>query len=383
MSACACGGTDGHAMLRREDVPVQQNVLLATRDEARDVPRGTIELVRCGSCGLVRNVAFDPALVRYDPRYDGAQETSPAFVAHLDRLIDEMIAQGVRGRRVAEIGCGRGFFLERLCARGDNRGVGFDGAYVGPPVSADGRTHFVRTFDADVSAADIVVCRHVIEHVPAPSQFLARALAGFRGDAVYIETPAWEWIVENGVFWDVFYEHCNYFSSIALANTLSSAGLLADGPGVTRVLAGQYLFARASRAGESRVAHLGADTSKLLAADEALVRLEGDIARFRRALAARAAEGVVLWGAGAKGVTCAHLVDPDADLIAGLVDLNPRKQGRYVPGSGHRVWAPTELTAGSVRHIVVMNPAYQDEIRRTLQDLDVRADVHVDFEGTP
>jgi hypothetical protein len=65
-------------------------------------------------------------------------------------------------------------------------------------------------------------------------------------------------------------------------------------------------------------------------------------------------------------------VDPDRQLAA-VVDVNPRKWGRYLPGGGHRVDPPERLAQLRPRAVVVTNPAYQDEIRRSLAELGVTA----------
>ena len=53
---------------------------------------------------------------------------------------------------------------------------------------------------------------------------------------------------------------------------------------------------------------------------------------WRRIVADAAARGpVYLWGAGSKGVTFSLLIDPDGDALAGAVDINPVKQGCFLP----------------------------------------------------
>ena len=51
----------------------------------------------------------------------------------------------------------------------------------------------------------------------------------------------------------------------------------------------------------------------------------------------------VVWGAGAKGVAFLNQIDSSAEVVHAIVDLNPRKQGRYVPGTGHAIVAPQRL----------------------------------------
>ena len=73
---------------------------------------------------------------------------------------------------------------------------------------------------------------------------------------------------------------------------------------------------------------------------------------------------VAAWGAGAKGVTFANLADPQCDLLDCLIDLNPAKQGRFVPGTGHPIVDPASAAARGVRAALLMNPNYEHENAR-------------------
>ena len=75
---------------------------------------------------------------------------------------------------------------------------------------------------------------------------------------------------------------------------------------------------------------------------------------------------MLLWGAGAKGAAVCVLVDPQAELVAGLVDINKTKQGRYVPGTGHEIIAPTDPRVLSAKTVVVSNANYRSEIAEAL-----------------
>jgi hypothetical protein len=70
---------------------------------------------------------------------------------------------------------------------------------------------------------------------------------------------------------------------------------------------------------------------------------------------------VALWGAGAKGATFANLVDPECTLLDCVIDINPNKQGCYVPGTGHPIVAPGKLPERGITHAILMNPNYRDE----------------------
>jgi SAM-dependent methyltransferase len=372
-----CSAASPIRFLRREDVPVQQNLLVASEEAARSVQRGTLDLHVCGSCGFVFNAAFDPALLDYGEHYDNTQSFSAAFETHMDGLVQELVEnKGVRNARIIEIGCGKGLFLRKLVEwpESGNTGIGFDTSYVGPTEDLDGRLRFERSFYDERAAsvsADAVVCRHVIEHVPAPRALMTSvrgALVNSPDARLWFETPCVDWILRNEVLWDFFYEHCSLFTAHSLARLFRETGF--EVQEVRHVFGGQYLWleARPAQRLSPAVEAREPETSALAVAYGAQV--EGMRAAWRARLSELGLRGrVAIWGAGAKGATFSNLVDPDARLIDCVVDLNPAKQGKFIPGTGHPIVAPEALGPRHVSAVLVMNPNYRAEIAALLQRL--------------
>ena len=107
-----CGGATA-SLAKLPPLPTASNRLAASEAEAREAPRGILDLVSCGSCGHVFNRAFEPRLVPYDEGYD----TALHFSAHYRSYAAATAARLRRnyhlyGRRIVEIGCGDGEFLD-------------------------------------------------------------------------------------------------------------------------------------------------------------------------------------------------------------------------------------------------------------------------------
>ena len=118
-----------------------------------------------------------------------------------------------------------------------------------------------------------------------------------------------------------------------------------------------------------------ADASELIDLAQAFGASEQSrLRQWALALQRWCAEGpVALWGAGAKGVTFAHLLDPRMQRIACLVDINPAKQHGHVAGSGHAIVSPAELSRLGVANVILMNPNYHQEVQSTLDGLGCTA----------
>jgi 2-polyprenyl-3-methyl-5-hydroxy-6-metoxy-1,4-benzoquinol methylase len=380
MIACpVCGAASETAFLVRDPVPVHQNLLVRDREAARALNRGRLQLHACRSCGFVFNSAFDLRLLSYGAAYDNTQSCSPVFGAYLQELAKYLVEQrGLRRSRIVEIGCGKGGFLRELVAADPgNEGIGLDPSYEGPDTDLDGRVRFEkRFFDESCSSLrpDAVVCRHVIEHIPDPVALLRVVRTTVDGTTarVFFETPCVEWILSNAVMWDFFYEHCSYFSADSLVGAFERAGFSVDG--VSHTFGGQYLWIEARASTTPRVTDRDRPSIHRLASAFAQAEAAA-VASLRARFEDLATHGrVAMWGAAAKGVTLANLVDPEGTLIACVVDLNPNKQGGFLPGTGHPIVSPHDLGRLGVKTAVLTNPNYLDENRRLLNDsgLDVR-----------
>ncbi|MGD9570368.1 MAG: class I SAM-dependent methyltransferase [Thermoleophilia bacterium] len=362
-------------------VPVHSNLLIADRAAALAQPAGALELAVCETCGYIANVAFDLALEDYSELYEEAQGFSPRFSRFLDELIDGLIGRyDLAGGRVLEVGCGKGAFLVALCRRAGCSGVGVDPAYAErDEVDAAGAdVTFVRAFYGPEHAGipfDLACCRHTLEHIPAPAEFAAaiHAAAAAHGGALFVEVPDAGRVLRERAFWDVYYEHCSYFTAGSLGRLLQAAGL-----GVTRSelgYDGQYLLVD-SRPGPSAMPPPD-DVAGVVAMADGFGRDVGLLlAAWRDELAGLRADGrtAVLWGAGSKAVGFLTGVgDPGA--VTHVVDINPYKQGTFLPGTGQEIVAPEALTALRPDVVVVMNPIYAEEIGAQLSALGVSTDL--------
>lgn len=372
-----CGSKLATAFLFRGDVPVHQNLVMIDELSARTMPRGDLDLAVCEECGFIFNRVFSLEKIMYGEDYDNTQSCSPVFDKYLNDLVRHMVLErDVRDRRIVEVGCGKGVFLRKLVEfeGAGNTGYGFDPSYIGEEVALNNRLNFERRYyDSSCTnvPADVIVCRHVIEHVPAPLELLHSiklALVNSPTARIFFETPCVEWILRNHVIWDFFYEHCSYFTAQSLATAFQRAGFEVES--VEHVFGGQYLWL------EATVSPAGAE-SDVLMEPRAVPALAREFARREeelkllwtgliRDLSAR--ETIALWGAGAKGVTFANLVDPDKRWINCVVDLNPQKQGHYIPGTGHPIIGYPELASRGVTAAILMNPNYLDENMALLKE---------------
>lgn len=372
-----CGSDLLSPFLFRGEVPVHQNLVMKDEESARTMPRGDLDLTVCEACDFIFNGAFTLEKIMYGEDYDNTQSYSPAFDEYLNGLVSHMVLErDVRDCRIVEVGCGKGSFLRKLVEfpGAHNTGYGFDPSYTAEETSLDGRLRFERRYYDQTCAdvpADVIVCRHVIEHVPAPLELLSsikKALVNSPKARLFFETPCVEWILRNQVIWDFFYEHCSYFTTQSLTTAFQMAGFKVES--VEHLFGGQYLWLEATISPGEAKPEFSKNPRSIPAMAHEFARQEGELKKLWmgliRALSQR--ETLALWGAGAKGVTFANLVDPDRRWINCVIDLNPQKQGGYIPGTGHPIIGYRELDARKVTTAILMNTNYLEENHALLKE---------------
>lgn len=382
--ACpVCESRHTHVGEQRSAVPVLMNKLYGSRAAARKAVLGPLEIVFCQDCGFTWNARFDPDLIAYDESYENDQTHSLEFQAHVEARAADVIAAtpANAGLNFLEIGCGQGTFIGEVARRAGTRlssAEGFDPAWRGADASgpAGSRIHKVYFNEASarrlVSPPNVVATRHTIEHVPQPVGFLTsirNALGPASRARLFVETPSVTWILHHEAIQDFFYEHCTLFTAPALAYALRRAGFRVLS--VDHVFGGQYLWAQAESASDAtgpppKAAGIGT----LAGARDRFV------GRWRACVQQASTKGpVAIWGAGAKGVSFASLIDPDGTLIDHAIDINPAKQGRWLAGSGIPVLSPEDAAQKGPRSIFLMNPIYHREVRERAAQAGLTAEI--------
>jgi SAM-dependent methyltransferase len=381
----ACRSVDVETFYEADRVPVHSCVLVSTREEALGFPTGQIRLSFCASCGFIFNSAFDPSLLDYSQDYEETQGFSPRFRAFAEELAGRLIRRfDLRDKQILEIGCGKGEFLVLLCEMGPNRGVGIDPSYIPDRTKSEAadRITFIRDYYSEAHlglGADLICCRHTLEHIPNVGNFVELIRRGIadRETPVFFEVPDTRRILREAAFWDLYHEHCSYFTLGSLSRLFRSSGFeISD---LSVVFDDQYLLLEALPTSEA--------TGRPLPGEEEVIELAAEVERFRdrqqvavRAWADRLHQWqaqdrrVVVWGSGSKGVAFLTTLKV-AEQVSSVVDVNPYRHGKFMVGSGHPIVAPESLTGSPPDVVVAMNPIYVDEIRAQLLGMGLEPEI--------
>jgi len=381
-----CGSKGMRVFDEVKSVPVNSCLLLKDPKEALEYPRGEIALGFCPSCGFVSNISFEPQRLRYSTAYEDQQSYSACFRAFQHELAIDLIKRyDLHGKTVIEIGCGKGDFLVEVCELGNNRGVGIDPAHIPNRLESPAldRISFIQDFYSEKYAhltGDLVCCRHTLEHIPRTYDFLRtvqRTVEGKPDTVVFFEVPDVERVLVEIAFWDIYYEHCSYFSLGSLARLFRSCGF--DILDLRKDFDDQYLLIEARPTNGT--------TPPRLPQEDDLARMTEQVDHFatqyKRKLQQWKKElqrikeqrlRAAIWGSGSKCVAFLSVLEV-RDEIDVIVDINPHRHGKYLAGSGKQIKSPEYLRQFKPEFVIVMNPIYREEIKRDLEGMGLKPEI--------
>jgi hypothetical protein len=348
---------DNVAVIFKQDkVPVFQNKVYPSAEQALASEMGEVELVQSLVSGFVFNKAFTSHIMNYDVHYQNEQSNSAVFKNHLSNVLQQLKSFGISNKKVVEVGCGKGVFFEMMMKENIDC-WGFDPTYEGNNERIK-KEYFDETHKG--IEADVIIMRHTLEHITKPFSFLhtiakANDYKGF----LFVEVPTFDWIINKNAFWDIFYEHCNYF-------TEQSLGCMFDDAVTGDFFGGQYIY-------------LWADLSKIRTTIPAGIQFKeydtaafsNNLAEYKKLLSNQGS--FVIWGAGAKGSTFLNLLDTESTSVQYVIDINPAKQNKFIAGTGHPIYSPDILLKKPVENILIMNENYTEEIKQYLADKNITA----------
>jgi 2-polyprenyl-3-methyl-5-hydroxy-6-metoxy-1,4-benzoquinol methylase len=368
-----CASTETTHVFTTPPLPVAAALLVFSAEESCNLPRKSLDLWHCHTCGFLWNISFEPDLVRYDSDYEGTQIHSPHFAQYLSELASSWAVRfPPETQKVLEIGCGQGEFLTALASKVSARMIGYDPALRKEHIdkNIELRATLLPEKKACSRRSDIIISRMTLEHIKNPAEFLSLKQSWLaREGLVVVQVPNAARTMSKAELCELQYEHVNYFTQESLIALFKRLGLE---PIATEVDYGEQhlsVFAQNSTSVETP-----SSEAQLHCVDA--LRLEqktfSDRWHNRLTTANRTGQKIWLWGAGSRATAfCANL--PDPTLITGAIDLNPVRKGSFVPGVDIQTHTPDHLAGQSNLCIIVMNSVYAHEIKENVIKLGSEA----------
>jgi hypothetical protein len=224
-----------------------------------------------------------------------------------------------------------------------------------------------------------------LEHIQDTAAFVStvrRSIGDRRDTVVLFQVPEVRRILEEIGFWDIYYEHCSYFSKCSLGHLFARCGFEVVNQWLD--YGDQYLMIEARPAAAPTTFSNAAEVQDLEhLVDSFAAEAERRLASWRQLVSElRSGERrAALWGGGSKAVAFLTTLGVNGEIPC-AVDINPHKHGTYLAGSGQQIVAPDYLKQYRPDLVILMNPMYRDEVSRSLDEMNVSAEL-INIETQP
>lgn len=348
-----------------------------------------LRLVVCEHCWLVQTEDHAGRESLFDADYAYFSAYSSSWLRHAEAYVQTMRQRfGLDSKsRVVEVAANDGYLLQYVrqagvpcygieptastAAAARARGVEIVEQFFG--------TALARELAAQGRQADLMVANNVLAHVPDINDFVAgfALLLKPTGVATF-EFPHLLQMVRQCQFDTAYHEHYSYLSLGTVSRIFAANGLqvfdverLPTHGGSLRVYARR---SDAAGVASSHVARLLDDERQAgMTGPDFYAGFQREAVRIKHELldfllqARREGLRVAAYGAAAKGNTLLNFAGVRADLLPYVVDLNPAKQGRYLPGSRIPVVDEARLKAERPERVLVLPWNLRDEITGQLE----------------
>ena len=398
MTCIACG----HALsplMTLDDMPASAQNIPAASELAEDHPL-SLTLCQCPSCGLVQ---FDTEPVDYyrDVIRAGGGTRTMTRLRHEEyaRLLTAMQEHHIRGRRIVEVGCGRGEFLRMwqnlaedpegaaALARDQARDP-LSGQPNAAPLHLVGLEHKPSLVEEANAVADkkyrvyegfatgdvrypegpfdAFVQFNFLEHQPDPCDMLRNIGRNLKPQALgLITVPSFEYILRYNGYYELLRDHIANYTEFTLQKLLQDCGFeLLSMDLVNRDTI--EAIVRKADPDELSELHYSGRLIDVSALRDSYDRLSASVNAHIDHLS-ESRRTMAIWGASHQGFTLAATTKLGG-RVEYIIDSAPFKQGRFSPASHIPIVAPDYAVAHPVDEILIVAPGYTDEIAGIIRE---------------
>ena len=361
------------------------NAYLSTQQLQQPEKKYPLRVLVCQTCWLAQTEDFAQAHELFDADYAYFSSFSSTWLEHAKRYADEMSARFHLGSssHVVEIAANDGYLLQYFKAAN----IPCTGVEPTASTAAAARAKgidIVQEFFgvalanmlvAQGKQADLTAANNVLAHVPDINDFVASFTVLLKPTGVAtFEFPHLMQLMALNQFDTIYHEHFSYLSLIAVQRIFAANGLTVFDVEEHPTHGGSLrVFAQRTDTGKQpisdRVAKMlraedaiGIQTEKYYLAFQARAeKVKDDFVNFL-ADAKRQGKIVAAYGAAAKGNTLMNFAELGSDLIQYVVDKNPAKQGKFMPGSRIPIVSPEALHSQRPDYLVILPWNIADEV---------------------
>lgn len=340
----------------------------------------------CPACSLLQTLDTVPPEEVFHPEYAYFSSFSETLLEHARRNVEQLIERERLGPQslVVELASNDGYLLRNFVQKGipvlgidPSPGPAEAARKIGVPTLCEffGRD-LAQRLVTEGKTADVVIANNVMAHVADLNGFVAGIATILKpGGVLVTESPYVKDLVDHCEFDTIYHEHLCYYSVTALDNLFRRHGLYLNDIEKLSIHGGSLrsyvqkapnpspvvsqMLAEEKRLGIDRIDYYVSFADRVRQVREDLRRLIFDLKRQGYRIAA--------YGASAKGSTLLSYTDLGPDVIEFVVDRNVHKQGKYMPGLHHPIYAPEAIAERRPDYLLLLVWNIADEVLRQQQ----------------
>ena len=361
------------------------NAYLSKQQLQQPEKKYPLRVLVCQTCWLAQTEDFAQDHELFDADYAYFSSFSSTWLEHAKRYATEMSARChlSSSSHVVEIAANDGYLLQYFKAANIPCTGVEPTASTATAARAKG-IHIVQDFFGVALAntlvsqgkqADLTAANNVLAHVPVINDFVAGFTVLLKPNGVAtFEFPHLMQLMALNQFDTIYHEHFSYLSLTAVQRIFAANGLTIFDVEEHPTHGGSLrVFAQRSDTGKQSVSDrvikvirtedaIGIQTESYYLAFQARAeKVKNDFVNFL-ADAKRQGKIVAAYGAAAKGNTLMNFAELGSDLIQYVVDKNPAKQGKFMPGSRIPIVSPEALHSQRPDYLVILPWNIADEV---------------------
>ncbi len=381
-----CGAPLTHSVVDLGAQPPCESIVSAERFNAAEAIYPLHAMV-CSECLLVQ-LDTDIAPDSIYTEYAYFSSFSVSWLDHARRYV-EMMAQRLQldaSKQVVELASNDGYLLQYFIQRGVPA-YGIDpAANVAKAAEARGVPTVVAFFGVNTAQemarqgrqADLIVANNVFGHIPDIADFVAGMKILLKdGGTITIEIPHFMRLMEFNQFDTIYHEHYCYHTLLSDTRIFAAHGLrlfdvqeLPTHGGSMRMFVCHADDPRET--GGSVEALMQIERARGLDKLETYVAFDEQVRETKRKLlsflieAKRAGKSIAGYGAPGKGNTLLNYCGIRQDFIDYVVDRNPYKQGKFLPGSRIPIYAPERINETKPDYVLILPWNIKEEVMQQM-----------------
>jgi hypothetical protein len=310
----------------------------ASSSEAKDMPQYSLDYVQCPRCTHIWNRSFSYEFIPYTNNPNRMFNKGMIWKSHLNKTKELLLGQLPKSPTIIDIGCGEGHFVRGLSEILEKRGrfIGFD-----PNTTSEsglGLEFCPRYFDPLIDILDympdLIIIRHVFEHLLDPAAFMNQLAWGAalvnKPVKLFAEMPCVDRVLQSKRLVDFFYEHPSQFTTKSFSTLMVQGGDIFD---LAHGYDGEVIYALI----ELKVPQQYQTNIKLSNDFYRQTFISKNKIKDQLQNLINSGKKIAIWGGTGKAAAFIHFYDVNADNFPLIVDSDVDKVGTFVSKTGQQI----------------------------------------------